>query len=322
MAPSTTTGSVAGAPVNVAGSPVGVVTMPGGVVGVGGAAMVPSIRPPTMGPIGFAGSPATGGAPASIDECTSDYQNEGDGWCDDQRQCSDGFYYTNCYDNGDAWWCDCSNPGTYQNVQLSGLSGGSACEYAANFCLAGGVDASIPQECTPTYQDQYSNSCSLQWDCTRSAELEGVSAVSHQQRSVGCYQNPTNWQCDCGWDSNYARVLFSGEQSSETACADAINLCEAFPYADSPTECSRTYQSSSTGWCDANLECLQGGTVDDVDVQLITSAYVNCQPIDDTTWQCQCGANLDSTTFEVGGGDSWGACTTASDLCAAFIAEL
>jgi hypothetical protein len=107
------------------------------------------------------------------------------------------------------------------------------------------------------------------------------------------------------------------ESTGLATCEGALSACQSSDEVvpEGEITCSRNYQSASTGYCDAALECAQTAVVDGQEIGLIGTVNSNCQELSPGVWTCYCYSNTQSVQFEMEGTDGWDVCGEAVDSC-------
>ena len=170
--------------------------------------------------------------------------------------------------------------------------------------------------CGPRYAEAGSDYCSSQAECTRVAELsDDVTMEVRDWRYVWCQANGSAWTCDC--NSNFDYVRFDFAEATSDICSSALDLCiDGAVEASGPKECTPRSQSASQDYCDAELDCVQDGSLGGTSVRVHSSAWMSCEPSGDGQWRCGCQLDGGPVTFTVEGDDVWTACQQAANLCA------
>lgn len=293
----------------------------------GGVAIVePIVGRPVMGgiaigPRGAPGAPSTPGEP--LDNCKPDYQGSGPESCEIGLACDNGYAWSACYDNGnDGWYCDCQSNNGWTQIQIpNGSELDSPCASVVDLC-ANGLNAETAEpQCTPTYQQEDSSYCSLDYECRTTVETEGVSLDVLQFENVWCENTGTEWHCGCYQNNASYDLTLAHDEAN--VCQDVRDLCLAGIDSDGDYECERDYQSASTQSCDASLRCGQSTVIDETEVQVNGYMSVSCQPAQEEeggAWQCYCSGLGVSDEFQISeASDAWETCSGAILQCGELV---
>jgi hypothetical protein len=267
--------------------------------------------------------------------CATESQSRGSDYCDLQQQCTQStevaegvtalrtnWKYANCYvESGDQWLCYCGDNTTSQNYQISGTTGGAACQLVRDLCDR---DEEVvfdgPQTCEPAYQSSGGGYCELQVECSQSTE---VSDAATALRLEGQYANCQDLEdgistCSCSDNESYLRFDVSASATTLGTCTDALAICAAADDIElsGAWECARSYQSASAGWCDSQISCNQAATQGDQELQVYGDLFLNCQQLaSDAPWKCTCSSGQESASLEIESEDGWDVCSLAAERC-------
>lgn len=274
---------------------------------------IPPDTPPDMPPDNPTDPPDD---PMLPGDCRSDYRTVEQGWCEIQLQCSQRFSWISCEGDGTSAYCYCEGDRYWGDFMVTGVESGQACDAIAPFCV-GGVQPDLGElTCEPSFQDVGSDYCSSQAECTRVAELsDEVTVEVRDSRYVWCQANGSAWTCDC--NSNFDSVRFDFEDATSNVCSSALDLCiDGNVDASGPRDCTPSSQSASQDYCDAQLDCVQGGSLGGTSVQVHSSVWMSCQPLSNGEWRCDCQLDSGAVTFTLEGDDVWTTCQDAAAMCA------
>jgi hypothetical protein len=299
----------------------------GGAIAVGGALIIGDAGVVVLSggsrPLGGSSSAGTTGIDVPEvelpEDCTTLYRTSDRDYCDLELDCSGNYTYVWCdtWQSG-YWTCMCDSRGGYQNFELVGFSGGDACVYIASLCAGGGqIEFTGEPECALTYEELGSDWCNIQQECTQSAEIaEGVSVVSREYQDTWCENYDEAWTCSCNTRGTSMSFDFPASAEAAEVCRDALGICagEAVE-VEGPRQCTRSYQSASPEWCDAQLDCTRTASVDDMEIQVHEYMYTSCGLESEEVWSCECGVGTESTSFELSSSDAWSTCEEASATC-------
>jgi hypothetical protein len=248
------------------------------------------------------------------EDCAATYVSAGTDYCSIELQTGESDQYS----------CGCESTTGYLTIELTGLAGVEACAYVASLCAGSSTQIEFTEEaeCVPQYEEVGSEWCMYEQECTQSAEIEeGVSVVSRQWQSTWCQLYDEAWTCSC--DSAAANLTFDFPASAEAAdvCPSAVDICAEGALAlEGPRECSPTYQSASSDWCDRELDCTRTASVAGTEVLAHEWMYTSCRLAEESQWSCDCGIGTESMSFELSSADAWDTCQEASDMCVEALA--
>jgi hypothetical protein len=177
--------------------------------------------------------------------------------------------------------------------------------------------------CKREFQSGGVGYCETQDRCTVSVDLgDGVAAVSDEYRYVNCQSQSVGGSGSlCSCSSNRASLSFRTDSTTVdvSTCGRYAEACAAYSGPEDielsgTIECARTYQSASASYCDAQLECLQDGTLAGEAIVAIGGISVSCNAIGDD-WTCSCNSGIDRATLSVDASAGWDACTAAVEQC-------
>ena len=266
--------------------------------------------------------------------CSLDYQNLGSDYCDLGENCTrtvdagngitakqSSYNYANCYMDGSQLTCSCSTDQAYQTYLLSGFDVSTSCGYVMDLCDSGTAPVfDQPANCTDTYQDTSDGYCYEEQQCRSTSPVsDGVTAVLDDYRYADCQDLGTgSASCNCSTNQGYMRFEMDGSASSLNTCSGALQVCadvESLTLSG-PITCSRSYQSASGGYCDAQLTCKQAGDLGGQQLLVYGDLYVNCnQDSSSGAWSCSCSSGQNSATFDLSVADGWDVCSMAADSC-------
>jgi hypothetical protein len=289
-----------------------------------------SVTPLDLEPGGTGGTGGTGGLPPAgelPEDCSVMYRDTYAEFCDLALECPAGYVDTWCDSRGaGSYDCTCYSRYGYLNLELTGMSGVDVCAYVANLCTDSSsmeLEFDEPAQCALSYQDTGTDYCSIEQECTQSAEIsDGVSVVLRERQYNRCELDDDAWTCSCnvGFSEmeEAANISFDLPASMDAAdvCPDAMEICSAGDIElQGPRECSFSYQSASTQYCDAEQDCTRTGIVDDTEIQVHESLYASCQQEAEDEWSCNCGIGTESMSFSLSSPDAWSTCEEASATC-------
>jgi hypothetical protein len=228
--------------------------------------------------------------------------------------------YASCSELDGRQRCSCSNGSVSRTYDISEATGVSSCEIATDLCDSDEqlvFDGAI--ECEVGYQDASDGYCELQQECSRSAALrDNVTALLFDSQYFNCYDNDANGTyCNCSGNQWSLGFLIPGRVADAAACEDARTAC-ARPQDIALTgsvECARSSQSANTDYCDAQITCTHPASWGDLPLVMNSAIYLNCQRASSGSWGCSCSAGMQSSNFDVEGGDGWDVCTAATERC-------
>lgn len=292
------------------------VTSVGTITGAGGVTFGTTTGSTVTTGVGFGG---TGGIP-NPDDCAVQYRYEGSDWCEIDYNCSGSWLWASCYgDSGDAWDCNCSSAYFGGSYLLTGVDNSEACPLTASLCMdPEQIDFTEPAMCSPVYQEQQSNYCSMEVQCTQSEEIsENVTAQLREWQWIYCYGSGGAWDCQCNSDNVNIGLTIEDVENSNMLCSDMLDVCNSGDLqAEGPKTCEPRSQSSERGYCYAEQQCSQEATVQGANVLVNSYIYTDCRESSEGQWTCDCYTAPGSTSFTIASTDSWEACTEASDACA------
>jgi hypothetical protein len=260
-------------------------------------------------------------------DCSPMYLSSGPEYCSMEFECADGYLSTWCdmYDP-EQLRCECSSMGGYQSFTLTAMPD-DPCASIAEFCMADSdkaVEFTEPEVCTPTYQELGSEWCSMEQQCTQSAEVEeGISVQSNEYQSTWCELYDGSWTCSCNVGGSDLSFDYPESTPAADVCPDALELCTSGAVElGSERECKPTHMSAYGDMCDAQQDCTGSATIDGTEVQVHEWLYTTCYTEVEGEFTCECGMGSKSTTLELSGTDAWTVCEEASVSCVeSFTAE-
>ena len=266
--------------------------------------------------------------------CTTDYQSQGVDNCDLGKNCTrtvdlgDGitaqqnnYKSANCYNENGQLLCQCSNGQVYRSYQISGVGITTSCQVTMDLCDS---DEALvfdePAVCMTTYQDASDGYCNASQQCRSTTQVsDGITAVLDDYPYADCQDLGTGSAlCSCSNNQGYMRFETESSASDLNTCTSATEICAAADIIDlsGPIDCSRSYQSASSQYCDAQLTCTQAGVLGGQDLLVYGDLYVNCsQPTSGGPWTCTCSSGQESASSEVDAADGWDVCSMYAESC-------
>ena len=176
-------------------------------------------------------------------ECTLHYQDTSTDWCSAERECTQSaevadnasvvartWQYSSCdrNDSSAAWQCSCDSNGTPISFDYpADVTAADACSTALDVCSGERLVAEGPRECVPDYNSGWREGCDSSLECTRSAQLDGISVQVHEYMYTSCYLTSTDtWDCNCGLANESLNFTLTGEDPFTTLCQTASARCE------------------------------------------------------------------------------------------------
>jgi hypothetical protein len=212
------------------------------------------------------------------------------------------------------------------DFQLLGAEAGSACPYVAGLCLG----TTQPEytgapECEVDYQNVATNRCDLSRQCTQSFVVEdNASAATRRWEYAWCELDPeSSWRCGCDNYNAPMSVELPTDQAAGDVCPTALDVCSrGAAVEDAPRECTFSYQSASSDWCNSEYECSRALLLGEITVRVSDYMSTSCYPLSDGQWQCECRVSGEQiSSFVVESEESWATCTLASTRCADMLAS-
>src|SRR5690606_5125555 len=178
----------------------------------------------------------------------------------------------------------------------------AACAVSSAYCLEGPQATDAVETCTIDRSSSEEDSCRV-WElcAVPVTSLDGATAYAHSSRSAGCdpMENEKSI-CHCyGNERTFSFEVPTPEASCEAARLACTPHSEVLPTGD--VSCQATSQSTSTGSCSVDLDCLQPASVDGRLIAAQGRLTVHCsQPTPSDPWRCSCGSAETFAVFEYG----------------------
>jgi hypothetical protein len=215
--------------------------------------------------------------------------------------------------------CDCEADwwGTYQ---LTGTPDQDPCILVAGLCAGGSateVEFAGEPECTPSYQEAGAEWCSMEQQCTQSAEIsEGISILSTEWHGTWCELDDQSWSCNCEAESRSLSFDYPESVAASEVCPNAVELCSAgTAELEGPLECTVRYRSASLESCDAQHDCVGAALIAGTQVQLHEPMFTRCYAEAEGQFSCECTLGSKSLTLEVSAPDAWTTCEEVGASC-------
>jgi hypothetical protein len=228
--------------------------------------------------------------------------------------------YANCSSNGSTQECYCQidQLGNQLQFQISGQDGTTACDTVLDLCEDPTPDLGEPV-CVPQFSSGAVGYCESQMQCTQTAEVaDGVFASVTDNRYVYCSSqgSTTSGRSMCNCSNNRSQTRFDVEVPTDAAlCSQVTAGCDASSVElAGPITCAPASQSAGSGYCNAQVDCKQAGTVGDLELWMYGSLYTDCSLINGA-WTCNCTTGTEREQIEVEADSDWEACTAAVQAC-------
>lgn len=211
--------------------------------------------------------------------------------------------------------CSCQ---TGLQYQISGQDGTTACDTLMDIC-----EDPTPElgesVCVPQFTSGASGYCETQMQCTQTAEVaDGVFATLLDNRYLSCSSQGMGGggRSVCYCSTNRTQTRFDVELPADAGlCSQVTAGCDISGVElEGPITCSPASQSAGGGYCNAQIDCRQAGTIGDFELSLYGSLYTDCQQINGA-WSCNCRTGTENATIEVEADTDWDACTAAVAAC-------
>lgn len=220
--------------------------------------------------------------------------------------------YANCTQSGSVQLCSCQNGYQYQ---ISGQDGTTACDTLLPLCEDTPPELGEPV-CVPQNTSGGSGYCESQTQCSQTAEVsEGVFATLVQNRYIYCSSQSTG-RSTCNCSNERSSTRFDVELPTDGAlCGQVSAGCDVTGVElEGPITCAPASQTAGGGYCNAQVDCRQAGTVGDFDLWLYGTLFTSCSQVNGV-WTCNCSTSNESANVEVDAESDWDACTAAIQAC-------
>jgi hypothetical protein len=260
------------------------------------------------------------------EECTDVGSSRTSSYCSVQETCTRPFElegggeaglsrtrYANCSQNGTVQLCSCQNGFQYQ---ISGQDGTTACDTLLDLCEDPDPELGEPV-CVPQFTSGGVGYCESQMQCSQTAEVaDGVFATFLDNRYMSCSSQGTAGRSMCNCQTNRTFTRFDVEAPADGAlCSQVTAGCDVSEVElEGPITCAPASQSAGSGYCSAQVDCKQAGTVGDLELWLYGSLYTDCQQLNGA-WTCNCSTASENEQIEVDADTDWDACTAAVQAC-------
>jgi len=225
--------------------------------------------------------------------------------------------YVSCSGSGTSQSCSCQNGLQYQ---LSGQDGTTACDTLIDICDDPSPDFTGEYVCNAQMPVAGGvGYCESQFTCTQTVEVaEGVFATAQDYRYIYCSSQTSSGQgravCSCSGNRTSSRFDVEGPVNAQT-CGDVLDGCDVSNVElEGPVTCAPAFQQAGSGYCSAQVDCTQKGTVGDLELFLYGSLSTNCQLVDGG-YTCSCSTASENEQIDVEASSDWDACSAAIEEC-------
>lgn len=128
------------------------------------------------------------------------------------------------------------------------------------------------------------------------------------------------WSCSC-YNSVRSNAYELTGVNAESACGVARDLClqGVTPTFEGEADCTTSYQTTSSTYCELQKQCSQKAEVKDGVTALSTAAYSSYCSGTEGALSCQCSGPVGTRYFQVNGADGSTACDSSLELCSSSL---